>query len=164
MYNSIRHGANFFCYRKFKGSNSPPLPILLFNKIWGVYNTVSIAAIMLWTIHIHPIGGGGVWYRVFYKLLSICWKYSIFKSDILLTYFWKQTSLKVRTLSFLFSLLEILAATFENTLSKKTSIEKRGKNVILRKLRNVNHELCKKARIAKCNSPLNNFGHPTHAL
>ena len=43
-------------------------------------------------------------------------------------------------MSFLFFLLEILATTFENTLSKKTSIGKRVENVILQKLRNVNHE------------------------
>ena len=64
-------GSNFFCSRKVKGSNSPsPLPILLF-KIWGVYNTVSITALILWTIHIHSLGRGGESIAYFAKLLKI---------------------------------------------------------------------------------------------
>ena len=43
-------------------------------------------------------------------------------------------------LSPLFSLLESLSATFENTLSKKTCVGKRVKHVILQKLGNFNHE------------------------
>ena len=144
------HGANFFCYRKFKGSNSPP-PIahITFQQnlrcVQYGFDSGNYVMYNSYTSHRR-------WWGMVSRILTSCCQFVeniLFSSLIYSRHIFGNKLILVRTLSFLFSLLEILATTFENTLSKKTSIEKRGKNVILRKLRNVNHELCTKAGVTK---------------